>query len=152
MVPHKQFYLIAHRNGISFSSSLNLCQSTLGSRPCEYPHLKAFTFSSNILWVKMNDNNICPFYNHFWSFSANCMFTFHKKEFQTVILRCLTGLNIDWFKNYSLRCKWRPRACLANFQNIATDKWTFYYHIWPFLPTVWLSFTKMRFRWSFWGA
>ena len=65
-------------------------------------------------------------------FSANCMFIFHKKEVQTVILRCLTGLNIDWFKNYGLRCKWRPRACLANFQNIATDKWTFYYHIWPF--------------------
>ena len=55
-------------------------------------------------------------------FSANCMFIFHKKEVQTVILRCLTGLNIDWFKNYGLRCKWRPRACLANFQNIATDK------------------------------
>ena len=65
-------------------------------------------------------------------FSANCMFIFHKKEVQTVILRCLTGLNIDWFKNYGLRCKLRPRGCLANFQNIATDRWTFYYHIWPF--------------------
>ena len=85
-----------------------------------------------IVWVKTNDNNNCPFYNHFCPFSAKIMFIFHKKEVQMVILRCLTGLNITWFKNYGLRCKWRPWACLANFQNIATDKWTFYYHIWPF--------------------
>ena len=75
-------------------------------------------------------------------FSANCMFIFHKKEVQTVILRCLKGLNIDWFKNYGLRCKWRPRACLANFQNITTDKWTFYYHIWPFFANCMVIFHK----------
>ena len=69
-------------------------------------------------------------------FSANRMFIFHKKEVQTVILRCLTGLNIDGLKNYGPRCKWRHRACLASFQNIATDKWTFYYHIWPFFSQV----------------
>ena len=85
-----------------------------------------------IVWVKTNDNNNCPFYNHFCPFSAKIMFIFHKKEVQMVILRCLTGLNITWFKNYGLRCKWRPWACLANFQNIATDKWIRYYHIWPF--------------------
>ena len=54
-------------------------------------------------------------------FSPNCMFISYKKEVQTVILRCLMGLNIDWFKNYGLRCKWWPQASLANFQNIATD-------------------------------
>ena len=75
-------------------------------------------------------------------FSANCMFIFHKKEVQTVILRCLMGLNVDWFKNYGLRCKWRPRACLANFQNITTDKWTFYYHIWPFFANCMVIFHK----------
>ena len=75
-------------------------------------------------------------------FSANCMFIFHKKEVQTVILRCLTGLNIDWFKKFCLRCKWRPRACLANFQNITTDKWTFYYHIWPFFANCMVIFHK----------
>ena len=75
-------------------------------------------------------------------FSASCTFIFHKKEVQTVILRCLTGLNIDWFKNYGLRCKWRPRACLANFQNIPTDKWTFYYHIWPFFANCMVIFHK----------
>ena len=51
-------------------------------------------------------------------FVANCMFIFHKKEVQKVILRCLMGLNTNWFKNYGLRCKLRPRASLANFQNI----------------------------------
>ena len=65
-------------------------------------------------------------------FVANCMFIFHKKEVQKVILRCLTGLNINWFKNYGLRCKLRPRACLANFQNIATDKMNIEYaKKWP---------------------
>ena len=52
---------------------------------------------------------------------ANCMFIFHKTEFQTVILRCLTGLNLDWFKSYGLRCSLRPRASSANSKKIATD-------------------------------
>ena len=59
-------------------------------------------------------------------FSANCMFIFHKAEVKMVILRCSMGLNLDWFKMCSLWCRWRPRTCLANFQNIATDKWSFY--------------------------
>ena len=75
-------------------------------------------------------------------FSTSCMFIFHEKKVQTVILRCLTSLNIDWFKNYGLRCKWRPRACLASFQNIPTDKWTFYYHIWPFFTNCMVIFHK----------
>ena len=58
------------------------------------------------------------------------------------MLRCLMGLNIDWFKNYGFRCKWKPRACLANFQNIETDKWTFYYHIWPFCANWMIIFHK----------
>ena len=73
---------------------------------------------------------------HFMTISgrvpANYMFIFHKTEVQTVILRCLMGLNLDWFKSYGLRCRWRPRTCLANFQKITTDKWPFYCHIWPF--------------------
>ena len=54
-------------------------------------------------------------------FSANCMYIFHKIEVQTVILRCLTGLNLDWFKSYGLRCRMRPRACFAKFQKIVID-------------------------------
>ena len=75
-------------------------------------------------------------------FSVNCMLIFHKKEVQTVILWCLTGLNIDWFKKICLRCKWRPQTCLANFQNITTDKWTFYNHIWPFFTNCMVIFHK----------
>ena len=65
-------------------------------------------------------------------FLAVCMFIFHKTEVQTVILKCLTGLNLDWFKSYGLRCILRPRASSANSQKIATDKWSFYDHMWSF--------------------
>ena len=77
-----------------------------------------------------------------WHFSANCMFIFHKNEVQLVILKCLTGLNLDRFKSYGLRCKWRPCACLANFRKIAIDKWPFYYHIWPFFGQLYAFFNK----------
>ena len=81
--------------------------------------------------------NECPFLNdrvttisgHFFT---NCMFIFHKTEVQTVILRCLTGLNLNWFKSYGLRCNLRPRASSVNSQKITTDKWPFYDQIWPF--------------------
>ena len=66
-------------------------------------------------------------------FFASCMVIFHKTEVQKVILRCLTGLHLDWFRLYGLRCRWRPCTCLANSQKIATDKWPFYDHMWPFM-------------------
>ena len=81
--------------------------------------------------------NECPFINdrvttisgHFF---AICMFIFHKTEVQTVILRCLTGLNLNWFKSYGLRCNLRPKVSSANSQKIATDKRPFYDNICPF--------------------
>jgi len=33
-----------------------------------------------------------------------------------VILRCLTGLNLDWFKSYGLRCSLRLHASSVNFK------------------------------------
>ena len=57
------------------------------------------------------------------------MFIFRRTEVQTVILRCLMGLNLEWFKIYGLCCTRRPRTCLANFKKIAIDKWSFYKHI-----------------------
>ena len=59
---------------------------------------------------------------------AICMSIFHKTEVQTDLM----GLNLDWFKSYGLRCNLRLCALLANSQKIATDKWPFYDHIWPF--------------------
>ena len=64
-------------------------------------------------------------------FFATCVFIFHKTEVQTVILRCLMGLNCNWFKSYGLRCSRRPHASSVNFWKVASDKWPFYDHIWP---------------------
>ena len=36
---------------------------------------------------------------------ANCMFIFHKTEVQTVILRCLMSLNLNWYKSYDKKHK-----------------------------------------------
>ena len=57
---------------------------------------------------------------------------FHKTEVQTVILRWITGLNLNWFKSYGLKCNLRPKASSANSQKRATDKRPFYDHIWSF--------------------
>ena len=43
-----------------------------------------------------------PFYDHFWPFFANCISIFHKKEVQTVILRCIMSLNSNWIKSYDM--------------------------------------------------
>ena len=49
-------------------------------------------------------------------FFAICIFIFHKTEIQTVILRWLTGLNLNWFNSYGLRCSWSPRASSVNLK------------------------------------
>ena len=36
---------------------------------------------------------------HKWPFYANYMNIFHKTEIQTVILRCIVGLNLNWIKS-----------------------------------------------------
>ena len=64
-------------------------------------------------------------YHHFWPSIAISMVIFHKTEIQTVILRCITGLNLDWFKIYGLRCRMRLCVGSANSQKIATAKWPF---------------------------
>ena len=58
-------------------------------------------------------------------FLAMYVFIFHKTEVLTVILRCLTGLNLDWVKSYGLRCSLRPNASSANSKKIAIDKQSF---------------------------
>ena len=79
-------------------------------------------------------------------FFANCMLIFHKTEVQMVILRCLTGLHLDWFRHYGLRCRWRPCTCLANSQKIATDKWPFCDHIWTFFANCMFIFHKTEIQ------
>ena len=46
-----------------------------------------------------------PLYDHVWPFVAKDMVIFHKTEIQTVILRCLTSLNLNWFQRYDKKCK-----------------------------------------------
>ena len=41
-------------------------------------------------------------YNHFWPFFCR-MFISDKTEVQTVILRCIMGLNLNCFKSYGLK-------------------------------------------------
>ena len=45
-------------------------------------------------------------YHHFWPFIAISMVIFHKTEIQTVILRCITGLNCNWVKSYETKHKY----------------------------------------------
>ena len=46
-----------------------------------------------------------PFYNHFCSFFAIYNNICHKTEVQTVILRCLMGPDLNWFKSYDTKRK-----------------------------------------------
>ena len=43
---------------------------------------------------------------------------FHKTEVQKVILRCLTGLYLIWFKSYDTKCSMRPNAILAKSETL----------------------------------
>ena len=36
---------------------------------------------------------------------ANCMLIFHKTEIQTIILMCLTILNLNWYNSYDKKLK-----------------------------------------------
>ena len=87
---------------------------------------------------------------------ANCMNIFHKTEVQKVILRCLTGFYLIWFKSYDTKCSMSPNAILAKSEtlhkNLQLTNGRFTTIFGHFLPTVWISFTKLKFRRSFLGA
>ena len=65
-------------------------------------------------------------------FFATCMFIFQKPEVQIVILICSMDLDFNWFKSYGLKGSLVLHPTLVNSQKIATDKWPFYDHFWPF--------------------
>ena len=87
-----------------------------------------------------------PLYDHFWPVFAICVFIFHKTEVLMVILRGSTDLNLDWVKSYGLRCSLRLRASSANSQKIATDRWSFLDHIWPFFANYMFVFYKTEIQ------
>ena len=61
------------------------------------------------------------FSDHFTTISShffdNCLYIFHKTELQTVILRCWTDLNHNWFKSYDTKRKWGKKAYIGPFQS-----------------------------------
>ena len=72
--------------------------------------------------MKVNPDE-CPFINDLCMtisghFFAICIFIFQETEILTVILMCFTGLNLDWFKCYGLKCSLRPHASSANSQKL----------------------------------
>jgi hypothetical protein len=56
------------------------------------------------------------FYNRFRPFFPNYINIFQKTEIQTVILRCLNVLNINWFKSYDTKSKFFHLRFLAILQ------------------------------------
>ena len=56
-------------------------------------------------WKKKSWKSIThkwPFLTVFGHLFANFMNIFHKTEVQTVILRCLVSLNLNWIKSYNI--------------------------------------------------
>ena len=51
-------------------------------------------------------------------FFAICIFIFHKTEVKTVILRCLIGLDLNWFKSYGLKCSKTQIFSIPFFCNV----------------------------------
>ena len=55
---------------------------------------------------RKNHENLCLRNGYFFTilghFFANYMIIFHKTEVQTVILRCLVCLNLNWIKSYDI--------------------------------------------------
>ena len=43
-------------------------------------------------------------YDHIWPFFAIYMLIFHKTEIQTIIMRYLMSLNLNWYKSYDRIC------------------------------------------------
>ena len=82
-------------------------------------------FGQCIVRFEMKVTHEWLLYEHFWPFFTFCTVIFHKTEIQTVILRHLTSLNLNWFKSNGLRCSLRPNTVSANLQKLATDKWPF---------------------------
>ena len=74
------------------------------------------------------------------------MFIFHKTEVYLINLRCLMGVNLNWFKSYGLRCSKRPCKCSVNSKNVATDKWPFYDHVGPFFAKDMVIFHKTEIQ------
>ena len=55
---------------------------------------------------------------------------------------CLTSLNLNWFKSYDTKCKCFHFQTWLTHEKIATDKWPFYDHFWPYFRKLCFFFHK----------
>ena len=138
-------------NTTRFSSSGLIClRFQKYILPLEFRKLKIdFNYSLRVCSTKDCFETNVPLYLFTTipgNFFAMCVFIFHKTEVLTVILRCLTGLNLNWVKSYGLRCSLRPHASSANSQKIATDKWLCNDHTWPFFANYMFIFHKTEIQ------
>ena len=77
-----------------------------------YPKIFIKMLEDSFLWIYQLEGDIqnLQFINgHFMTISGhffvNYMNIFHKTEISTVILRCLTYLNLNWIKSYNIKYK-----------------------------------------------
>ena len=89
-------------------------------------------------------------------FLANYLYVFHKIELQTIILMCLTCLNLFWIKSYNIKHNFCHILFLQFCKKNAENSWLINGHFRTIsghnLATTWSSFTKKKFRQSFWDA
>ena len=120
------------------------CLNLIWIKSYDIKHI--FFISCFLQFCKKNTENLWLINGHFRTISghflANCMKIFHKKEVQTVILRCLVGLNLNWIKNYDIilvkiffyhawKCSISWLVCRSEF--------------WPLLKKLALIFSKWLF-------
>ena len=78
-------------------------------------------------------------------FLANCINIFHKTEVLTVILMCLMGQNLNWFKIYDTKCTLRLRKILAKSKIDHQNLHLINGHFWPFLGQLYVNIAQ---NWS----
>ena len=63
-----------------------------------------------------------------------------------VILRCLTGLKLIWFKSYDTKPKMQKTHTSANSPKFESDKWPFYNRFWPIFANYMNIFHKTEIQ------
>ena len=94
----------------------------------------------------MNNTDKWLFYDHFWPFFCQLLGNLSQNWGSDGHFEVLYGSTSWLVQTYGFSCRGRPCTCLANSQKIATDKWPFYDHIWPFFANYIFIFHKTEVR------
>ena len=85
--------------------------------------IKSYDINSNVFWqlfvsiLEEKKVSKIAIFNHFWSFLGNYVDTFHKTEIQTVILRYLVCLYLNWMTLKSYFNAWRCIISVIKYQS-----------------------------------